>query len=111
VLDRVSEEAAVMNEEPFGPIAAMSNFDDLDEALSRANRLAYGFAAYAYTSSLKTADYLAGRLEAGNIGINQMCPALPDMPSGGIGDSGYGYEGGRQGIEEFLHFKLVSQSV
>ena len=111
VIDRVSEEAAVMNEEPFGPIAAMTSFDDLDEALARANRLAYGFAAYAYTSSLKTADYLAERLEAGNIGINQMCPALPDMPSGGIGDSGYGYEGGRQGIEEFLHFKLVSQSV
>jgi succinate-semialdehyde dehydrogenase/glutarate-semialdehyde dehydrogenase len=53
---------------------------------------------------------LADRLEAGNVGINQMCPALPDMPTGGIGDSGYGYEGGREGIDEFLHYKLVSQS-
>jgi len=110
VLGDVTDEATVMNEEPFGPIAAMAPFDDLEEAIARANRLAYGFAAYAYTSSLKMAEYLADRLEAGNVGINQMCPALPDMPTGGMGDSGYGYEGGRQGIEEFLHFKLVSQS-
>jgi succinate-semialdehyde dehydrogenase/glutarate-semialdehyde dehydrogenase len=110
VLGDVVDEASVMNEEPFGPIAAMAPFDDLDEAIARANRLAYGFAAYAYTSSLKTAEYVAERLEAGNVGINQMCPALPDMPTGGTGDSGYGYEGGREGIEEFLHFKLVSQS-
>ena len=110
VLGDVTDEASVMNEEPFGPIAAMAPFDDLDEAIARANRLAYGFAAYAYTASLKTAEYVAERLEAGNVGINQMCPALPDMPTGGMGDSGYGYEGGREGIEEFLHFKLVSQS-
>ncbi len=110
VLGDVTDEASVMNEEPFGPIAAMAPFDDLEEAIARANRLAYGFAAYAYTASLRTADYLADRLEAGNVGINQMCPALPDMPTGGMGDSGYGYEGGREGIEEFLHFKLVSQS-
>ena len=54
------------------------------------------------------AERLADRLEAGNIGINQMCPSLPDMPIGGVKDSGYGYEGGRAGIEAFLHFKLVS---
>ena len=110
VLGNVSDEASVMNEEPFGPIAAMAAFDDLEDAIARANRLAYGFAAYAYTGSLKTAEYLADRLEAGNVGINQMCPALPDMPTGGMGDSGYGYEGGREGIEEFMHYKLVSQS-
>jgi succinate-semialdehyde dehydrogenase / glutarate-semialdehyde dehydrogenase len=110
VLGNVQDEASVMNEEPFGPIAAMAPFDELEEAIARANRLAYGFAAYAYTGSLKTADYLADRLEAGNLGINQMCPALPDMPTGGMGDSGYGYEGGREGIDEFLHYKLVSQS-
>jgi succinate-semialdehyde dehydrogenase / glutarate-semialdehyde dehydrogenase len=110
VLGDVTEAALVMNEEPFGPIAAMAPFDDLEEAITRANRLAYGFAAYAYTASLKTAEYVADRLEAGNVGVNQMCPALPDMPTGGIGDSGYGYEGGREGIEEFLQFKLVSQS-
>jgi succinate-semialdehyde dehydrogenase/glutarate-semialdehyde dehydrogenase len=108
VLADVPDSAAVMNEEPFGPIAPMAAFDDLDEAIARANRLPYGFAAYAFTANLRTAERLSQRLVAGNIGINQMCPSLPDMPIGGIGDSGYGYEGGRAGIEEFLHFKLVS---
>jgi len=110
VLTDVPDDAAVMNEEPFGPIAPMAPFDDLDEAIYRANRLAYGFAAYGFTSDLSVAERLADRLEAGNIGINQMCPSLPDTPIGGLGDSGYGYEGGREGIEEFLHFKLVSTS-
>lgn len=108
VLADVPDAAQVMNEEPFGPIAPMAAFDDLDEAIARANRLPYGFAAYGFTANLRTAECLSQRLVAGNIGINQMCPSLPDMPIGGIGDSGYGYEGGRAGIEEFLHFKLVS---
>jgi succinate-semialdehyde dehydrogenase/glutarate-semialdehyde dehydrogenase len=108
VLADVPDAAEVMNEEPFGPIAPMAAFDDLDEAIARANRLPYGFAAYGFTANLRTAERLSQRLVAGNIGINQMCPSLPDMPIGGIGDSGYGYEGGRAGIEEFLHFKLVS---
>jgi succinate-semialdehyde dehydrogenase/glutarate-semialdehyde dehydrogenase len=70
--------------------------------------LPYGFAAYGFTADLRAAERLTDRLEAGNIGINQMCPSLPDMPIGGLRDSGYGYEGGREGIEAFLHFKLVS---
>jgi succinate-semialdehyde dehydrogenase/glutarate-semialdehyde dehydrogenase len=108
VLAEVPEAAEIMNEEPFGPIAPMAAFDDLDDAIVRANRLPYGFAAYGFTASLRTAEHLSQALAAGNIGINQMCPSLPDMPIGGIGDSGYGYEGGRQGIEAFLHYKLVS---
>jgi succinate-semialdehyde dehydrogenase/glutarate-semialdehyde dehydrogenase len=108
VLADVSDQAAVMNEEPFGPVAPMAPFDELDDAIERANRLPYGFAAYGFTANLRTAERLGQHLAAGNIGINQMCPSLPDMPIGGIGDSGYGYEGGREGIEEFLHFKLVS---
>jgi succinate-semialdehyde dehydrogenase/glutarate-semialdehyde dehydrogenase len=110
VLAEVPETAAVMNEEPFGPIAPMAAFDEFEEALARANRLAYGFAAYLYTSSLPTAARFADVIRAGNVGINQMCPSLPDAPIGGVGDSGYGYEGGREGIEAFLHFKLVSQT-
>ncbi len=110
VLSDVPETALLMNEEPFGPIAPMSVFDDVDAALASANRLPYGFAAYVFTASLKTAEHAASHLDAGNIGINQMCPSLPDMPIGGTGDSGYGYEGGREGIEEFLQFKLVSQT-
>ncbi len=108
VLSEVPDAALVMNEEPFGPIAPMAAFDDLDEALARANRLSYGFTAYVFTASLGTAEWFADRLEAGNIGINQMCPSLADMPIGGLKDSGYGYEGGRAGIEAYLHYKLIS---
>jgi succinate-semialdehyde dehydrogenase/glutarate-semialdehyde dehydrogenase len=111
VLAEVAPEAAVMNEEPFGPIAPMAAFDSIDEALAQANRLAYGFAAYVFTNNLAIAERAATALKAGNIGINQMCPSLPDAPIGGVGDSGYGYEGGREGIEAFLHFKLVSRSI
>jgi succinate-semialdehyde dehydrogenase / glutarate-semialdehyde dehydrogenase len=111
VLADVPAEAAVMNEEPFGPIAPMAAFDGIDEALAQANRLAYGFAAYVFTNNLAVAERAAMALKAGNIGINQMCPSLPDAPIGGVGDSGYGYEGGREGIEAFLHFKLVSRTV
>jgi succinate-semialdehyde dehydrogenase/glutarate-semialdehyde dehydrogenase len=111
VLRDVPDSAAVMNEEPFGPLAPMSPFDDVDEAIARANGVAYGFAAYAFTGSLATAARFAERIEAGNVGINQMCPSLPDAPIGGVKDSGYGYEGGREGIEAFLQFKLVSQTI
>jgi succinate-semialdehyde dehydrogenase/glutarate-semialdehyde dehydrogenase len=111
VLADVPEDAAIMNEEPFGPIAPFAPFRDLPEAYARANRLRYGFAAYVFTRSLKTAGEAAERLSAGNIGINQMSPSLPDAPIGGINDSGYGYEGGREGLEEFLHFRLINQTL
>jgi succinate-semialdehyde dehydrogenase/glutarate-semialdehyde dehydrogenase len=110
VLRDVPDDALVMTEEPFGPIAPIAAFDEFDEAIARANRLRYGFAAYVFTNSLAVAARFVDRIEAGNIGVNQMCPSLPDAPVGGLGDSGYGYEGGREGIEAFLHFKLVSQT-
>ena len=83
---------------------------DLDEAYARANRLPYGFAAYLFTGALKTAAEAVERFKAGNIGVNQMAPSLPDAPVGGLGDSGYGYEGGREGMAEFLHWRLVNQA-
>lgn len=110
VLAEVPESAAVMNEEPFGPIAAMAPVADLEEAYARANRLPYAFAAYLFTGSLRTAAEAPERLRAGNIGINQAAPSLPDAPVGGLGDSGYGYEGGREGMSEFLHWRLVNQA-
>jgi succinate-semialdehyde dehydrogenase/glutarate-semialdehyde dehydrogenase len=110
VLRDVPDDARVMCEEPFGPIAPIAAFDEFDDAILRANRLRYGFAAYVFTRSLALAARFVDRIEAGNIGVNQMCPSLPDAPIGGLGDSGYGYEGGREGIEAFLHFKLVSQT-
>ena len=99
-----------MNEEPFGPIAPMAAFDEIEEAIQRGNRVAYGFAAYCYTQSSSIAAKFVAEIEAGNIGINQMSPSLPDAPVGGVKDSGYGYEGGREGIAAFQQMKLVSQT-
>lgn len=110
VLLSVPDKAAVMQEEPFGPIAPMAPFDELDEAIARANAVPYGFAAYLFTQSLTTAAKFVNEIEAGNIGINQMSPSLPDAPVGGVKDSGIGYEGGREGIDAFLHYKLVSET-
>lgn len=110
VLLQVPDEAVVMNEEPFGPIAPMAPFDEVDEAIARANRVAYGFAAYCFTQSASVAARFTAEIEAGNLGINQMSPSLPDAPVGGVKDSGYGYEGGREGIAAFQHVKLVSQT-
>jgi succinate-semialdehyde dehydrogenase/glutarate-semialdehyde dehydrogenase len=110
VLLQVPDQAAVMNEEPFGPIAPMASFDEVDEAIARANRVAYGFAAYCFTQSASIAAKFTTEIEAGNLGINQMSPSLPDAPVGGVKDSGYGYEGGREGIAAFQHVKLVSQT-
>ncbi len=110
VLLQVPDSADVMNEEPFGPIAPMAPFDEVDEAIARGNRVAYGFAAYIYTQSSSVAAKFVAEIEAGNIGINQMSPSLPDAPVGGVKDSGYGYEGGREGIAAFQQMKLVSQT-
>lgn len=110
VLLQVPDRAAVMNEEPFGPIAPMAAFDEIDEAIVRANGVAYGFAAYCFTQSASVAAKFVAEIEAGNIGINQMSPSLPDAPVGGVKDSGYGYEGGREGIAAFQQMKLVSQT-
>jgi succinate-semialdehyde dehydrogenase / glutarate-semialdehyde dehydrogenase len=110
VLADVPDDAAVMREEPFGPIAAFTRFDGLDEAVERANATGYAFAAYVFTDSLTARRRLLAGLEATNIGVNQMAPSMPDAPLGGMQDSGYGYEGGRDGIHAFQHFRLISET-
>jgi succinate-semialdehyde dehydrogenase/glutarate-semialdehyde dehydrogenase len=108
VLDEVPLEAAVFNQEPFGPLAAIRGFERIEDAIAEANRLPFGLAGYAYTRSLKNAHLLAQRLELGMLWINQ--PALPwvEMPFGGIKDSGYGSEGGSEALEAYLNTKAVS---
>ena len=108
VLTDVGLEAQIMNEEPFGPLVPISSFHDLNEALAEANRLPYGLAAYAYTSSSKTADALARGIESGIIGINHHGQPSIETPFGGIKDSGYGKENGSEGLSAFMHEKLVS---
>jgi succinate-semialdehyde dehydrogenase / glutarate-semialdehyde dehydrogenase len=110
VLADVPDDAQIATEEPFGPIAALAPFTDLDDVLARANGTAYAFAAYVFTDSTSTRDRLIAGLRASNIGVNQMAPSMPDAPLGGLQDSGYGYEGGRDGIHAFQHFRLISQT-
>jgi len=108
VLANVPTEARLMNEEPFGPLAIVNRFSTLDEAIAEANRLPFGLASYAFTGSAATAHALGMRIEAGMTTINQNSLALPEVPFGGIKDSGYGSEGGSDAIEPYLITKFVS---
>ena len=108
VLTDVPLEAKVFNDEPFGPMAAVRPFNTLDEAIAEANRLPYGLAGYAFTKSLKNAHQLAQQLELGMLWINQPAMAWPEMPFGGVKDSGYGSEGGPEALEAYLNTKSVS---
>ncbi|MDM0024811.1 NAD-dependent succinate-semialdehyde dehydrogenase [Variovorax saccharolyticus] len=108
VLTDVSLEADVFNNEPFGPIAAIRGFDSLDEAITEANRLPFGLAGYAFTQSIKNAHLLSQRMEVGMLWINQPAAPSPEMPFGGIKDSGYGSEGGPEAMENYLNTKAVS---
>ena len=110
VLTNLTRDMKVMNEEPFGPLALMVPFKTFDEALSEANRLPYGLASYAYTHSVKTANAVAAAIEAGMMSINHQGLALPEVPFGGIKDSGYGSDGGLEAIEAYLNVKFVSQA-
>jgi len=110
VLTDVPRQARVMNEEPFGPLAVIAPFSTFDEAVAEANRLPYGLASYAYTRSAKTANAIAEAVEAGMMSINHHGLALPEVPFGGVKDSGYGSEGGLEAIEAYLNTKFVSQA-
>ena len=110
MLSDVPADAEVMREEPFGPIAVINRFADLDGAIGQANATDYAFAAYLFTDSLRTRRRVIAELRASNIGINQMAPSLPDAPLGGMQASGVGYEGGRDGIAAFQHLRLISET-
>ncbi len=109
VMTNVPKTARLMNEEPFGPIALMQPFSTMEEAVEEANRLPYGLASYAFTTSEKRASQLASQIETGMLTINHLGLALPEVPFGGIKDSGYGSEGGIEAMEPYLVSKFVSQ--
>ncbi len=108
ILNDVPVDAAVFNDEPFGPVAAVRPFDTLDEAIAEANRLPYGLAGYAFTRSIRTAHQLAQKLELGMLWINQPATPSAEMPFGGVKDSGYGSEGGPEAFEAYLVTKTVT---
>ena len=109
VLADVPLEACVMHEEPFGPIAILRPFDTLEDGLAEANRLPYALSAYAFTTNARTAVAVGDGLEAGMIGINHFNMINAELPFGGFKDSGYGSEGGEEGIEGYLTTKFISQ--
>lgn len=110
VLAEVPADARVMHEEPFGPIAVLMRFDTLEDGLAEANRLPYGLAAYAFTSSARTALAIGDGLEAGMVGINQYRIVATELPFGGIKESGHGSEGGAEGIAPYLVNQFISQA-
>ncbi|MDP1966868.1 MAG: aldehyde dehydrogenase family protein, partial [Reyranella sp.] len=109
VLTNVSPDSKIMNEEPFGPLAPITPFKDFDGVMKEANRLAWGLAAYAYTKNTKTAAAVGAAFESGMVSINHHGLALPEVPFGGMKDSGYGSEGGTEALEAYLNTKFVSQ--
>ena len=110
VLTDLTLDMRVMNEEPFGPLALMVPFRTFDDVVAEANRLPYGLASYAYTRSAKTANAIAAAVESGMMSINHHGLALPEVPFGGIKDSGYGSEGGLEAMEAYLNTKFVTQA-
>ncbi|HPP82867.1 MAG TPA: NAD-dependent succinate-semialdehyde dehydrogenase [Rubrivivax sp.] len=109
VIADLPDDSRLMTEEPFGPVAGLVRFRSVDEVLARANRLPYGLAAYAFTTSTKNATALASGLEAGMVSINHLGLALAETPFGGIKDSGYGSEGGSETFDGYLVTKFVTQ--
>ncbi len=107
VLGRVPDEAMVMTEEPFGPIAPITTFHDYDEVMTRANALPFGLAGYVFSNSLSTATRAYEDLECGMVGVNEMLLATAEAPFGGIKESGMGREGGSLGIHDYLDAKYV----
>ena len=108
VLTHVPETARIMREEPFGPIAVINAWNDLDAAIAQANGLPYGLSAYLFTRDLALAHTVSARLEAGMVGVNHFGVSQPETPFGGVKESGYGSESGQEGLAAYLDTKLTS---
>lgn len=111
VLTDVSDEALIMNEEPFAPIAPIAPFTDEDDVIRRANALPFGLAAYVFTNDAERGTRTAERLESGMVGINEVLLATAEAPFGGIKESGFGREGGALGIMDYLEPKYIRQKL
>lgn len=110
VLTDVPDDARIMTEEPFGPLAPIVRFGDRDDVLRRANSLPFGLAAYFFTRSLDTANAVLDGLEVGMVSLNGAPLNAPETPFGGVKDSGYGSEGGTEGLDPYVTPKLFAQA-
>jgi len=109
VVTDVPDDSKIMTEEPFGPVAPIVTFKTVDEVIERANSLQFGLAAYAFTSSEKNATAIGDAIQSGMIGINSVAVSTPETPFGGIKESGYGSEGGIEGLQAYTNIKFISQ--
>ena len=110
VLGDVPTTASIMNDEPFGPLAPISRFSTLNDAVEEANRLPFGLAAYAFTSNRKTSVALTNEVASGLLAINSLLVSSPETPFGGVLDSGYGSEGGIEGLDAFLQTRFFTET-
>lgn len=110
VLADVPLEADVMSNEPFGPLALIRPFDTFEDAIEQANRLPYGLAAFAFTENGRQANRLGDAIESGMVGINTFAISVPDAPFGGVKESGFGSEGGPEGLDSYLVTKAIHQA-
>jgi len=108
VLADLPDDARAMREEPFGPLALINPVSSIDEAIEKANALPFGLAAYGFTHSARNADRLAQGIEAGNVSINTLEASVAETPFGGVKESGYGREGGTEGLSHYTVIKNVS---
>lgn len=106
VFREAAQQSALMTEEIFGPIAAINTFNDLDAVLAQANATEYGLANFVFTNDLAKAQTISSALESGMVGINTFMVGMPEAPYGGAKQSGYGVEGGRLGILDYVYPKL-----
>ena len=110
VITDVPDDCKIMTQEPFGPLAPVVTFKTFDEVVERANSLPYGLAAYAFTGSAQTANMIGDALQSGMVGVNSINVSTPETPFGGIKESGYGSEGGIEGLQAYLNTKFISQA-
>lgn len=111
VLADVPDDARVMQEEPFGPLAIVNRVGSLDEAIECANSVPFGLAAYGFTNRADYADRMVERVQAGSLSINTLEASVPETPFGGVKSSGHGREGGVEGLHNYMVVKNISHSI
>ena len=110
IVTDVPDDSKIMTEEPFGPVAPIVTFKTIDEVVERANSLQFGLAAYAFTTSEKNAAMIGDALQSGMVGVNSVAISTPETPFGGVKESGYGSEGGIEGLQAYMNTKFISQA-